>query len=182
MRVFLGVPISQDIVPRIARFQKRFSGSDIKLVEEDNFHFNLRFFGEIEDKIIDKLRETVKETCSSFEKFDINISGVGAFPSKNYIRVIWLGVKDGHNELVGLANTLNNAIERLGFEKETESFVPHLTLGRVRSGKNKEKLISLVKEAENEEIGFMRVERVVLFQSKLSPKGPVYEEVFSIEL
>ena len=37
-------------------------------------------------------------------------------------------------------------------------------------------------ELENIEIGTMKVEKLVLFQSKLSPKGPTYEEVFSIEL
>jgi 2'-5' RNA ligase len=182
MRAFLGIPITQDVVSKIANVQKRLSTFDIKFVEKENLHFNLKFFRHIEEEKIDQLKETVKETCEKFERFDINISGLGAFPSKNYIRVIWLGVKDGHNELVALANMIDNALETLGFEKEKQKFIPHLTLGRVRSGRNKEKMKEIVKELENIEIGSMKLDKVVLFQSKLGPNGPVYEDVFSIEL
>lgn len=182
MRAFLGIPITQDVMSKIANVQKRLSGFDIKFVEKENLHFNLKFFRHIEEEKIDQLKETVKETCEKLEKFDINISGLGAFPSKNYIRVIWLGVKDGHNGLVTLANMIEDGLETLGFEKEKQKFIPHLTLGRVRSGRNREKMKETVKELENIEIGAMKLDRVVLFQSKPGPKGPVYEEVFSIDL
>ena len=182
MRAFLGIPITQELVSKIANVQKRLSDFDVKLVEKENLHFNLKFFRHIEEEKIDQLKDIVKETSEKFEKFDINISGLGAFPSKNYIRVIWLGVKDGYNEFVALANMIENALEELGFEKEKQKFIPHLTLGRVRSGRNKEKMKEAVKELENIEIGTMKLDRIVLFQSKLSPKGPIYEEIFSIEL
>jgi len=182
MRAFLGIPIAQDILPKIARVQQKISDFDIKFVEKENFHFNIKFFREIDDKKVDQLKEIVSETCSKLEKFDTNISGVSAFPSEKYIRVIWLGVRDGYNELVTLANMINNNIERLGFEREKQKFIPHLTLGRVRSGRNKEKMIATLKEIKDIEIGKTRVDRIVLFQSKLSPKGPTYEEVFSVEL
>lgn len=182
MRAFLGIPTTQDVVPKIVRVQQKLSEFDIKFVEKDNFHFNIKFFREIEDEKIDQLKEIVSEACEKLEKFDINISGVSAFPSANYIRVIWLGVKDGYNEMVTLVNMINSGIETLGFEKEKQKFIPHLTLGRVRSGRNKEKMIAALKELEDIEIGMMKLEKVVLFQSKLSPKGPVYEEVFSVKL
>lgn len=182
MRAFLGIPITQDVVSKIANVQKRLFSFDIKLVEKENLHFNLKFFRHIEEENIDQLKEIVKETCEKFEKFDINISGLDTFPSKNYIRIIWLGVKDGYNELVALVNMIEDGLETLGFEKEKQKFTPHLTLGRIRSGKNKEKMKEVVKELENVEIGAMKLERVILFQSKLGPKGPIYEEVFSIDL
>ena len=182
MRAFLGSPITQDVVSKIANVQKRLSYFDIKFVEKENLHFNLKFFRHIEEEKIDQLKEIVKKTCEKFEKFDINISGFDAFPSKNYIRTIWLGVKDGYNELVALTNMIEDGLETLGFEKEKQKFIPHLTLGRLRSGRNKEKMKETVKELENIEIGTMKLDRIVLFQSKLSPEGPVYEEVFSIEL
>jgi len=181
MRAFLGVSMPQELVQRILKVQEKLSDFDIKFVEKENLHFNIKFFRDIEEEKLSKLKEILKDVCSQFEKFDIKIVGIGTFPSKTYIRVIWIGVKDGYTNFVNLANLINDSLQSLGFERE-ERFIPHLTLGRVRSGRNKEKLIVLTRELENIEIGKMKVERIVLFQSKLSPKGPVYQEVFSIEL
>ena len=61
MRAFLGIPITRDIVPNIERIQKRFSDFDIKMVEKENFHFNIKFFGEIDEKT-DSLKPTIIET------------------------------------------------------------------------------------------------------------------------
>jgi 2'-5' RNA ligase len=180
MRAFLGIPIAQDLVSKVVNIQKKFSDFDIKMVEKDNFHFNLKFFRHIEEQKLGKIKEIVANVCEKFEKFDINMSGLGTFPSKTYIKVIWLGVKDGYNTMVSLSDMINQGLET-EFEKE-KGFTPHLTIGRIRSGKNKEKLVKIRQELENIEIGTMNVDRIVLFESKLSPQGPVYKEVFSVKL
>jgi 2'-5' RNA ligase len=43
-------------------------------------------------------------------------------------------------------------------------------------------MIVLLKELEDIEVGKMNIDKIILFQSKLSPNGPVYEEVFSIKI
>lgn len=181
MRAFLGIPIPEELRLRIASIQDRFSDFDIKFVEQENLHFNLKFFEEIDKERTDQLRKILEDISKQFQPFEIKIAGVGAFPSRNYVRVIWLGVKEGYQTLVSLAEMIESALESLGFETE-ERFVPHLTLGRVRSGRNKNELIVLLKELEDIEIGKMKIDKVILFQSKLSPNGPVYEEVFNISL
>lgn len=180
MRAFLGISISEDLKPRIESIQDSFYNFDIKFVERENLHFNLKFFKEIEDEKIEKLKKVLEDISKQFQPFEIKIAGVGAFPTMNYVRVIWLGVKDGYQTLASLAEMIENALESLGFEIE-EKFVPHLTLGRVRTGRNKNDMIVLLKQLENIEVGKMTVDKLVLFQSKLSPNGPVYEEVFSIK-
>jgi 2'-5' RNA ligase len=177
MRAFLGISIPDELKPRIESIQDNFYNFDIKFVEKENLHFNLKFFGEIDEEKTKKLKKVLEDICKQFKPFEIKISGVGAFPNRNYVRVIWLGVKDGYQALASLAEMIEKALESMGFETE-EKFVPHLTLGRVRSGRNKNELIALLKELENVEIGKMTVDKITLFQSKLSPNGPVYEEVF----
>ena len=181
MRAFLGISISDGLKPKILAIQKRFSNFDIKSVEPDNLHFNLKFFREIGNEEIDKLKQILGEISEKFEPFEIEIRGIGAFPSKNYIRVVWLGVKEGYNIITTLAETIQDSIEVLGFLKEGR-FKPHLTLGRVRTARNKENLRSLIEELSDIEIGKMKVEKVILFKSKLSPTGPIYEEVFGTDL
>ena len=181
MRAFLGISVSEDLKPRIESIQDSFYNFDIKFVERENLHFNLKFFKEIDDEKVEQLKKGLGDICKQFQPFEIKISGVGAFPTMNYVRVIWLGVKDGYQTLASLAEMIENALESLGFETE-ERFVPHLTLGRVRTGRNKNDMIVLLKQLENIEIGKMTVDKLVFFQSKLGPNGPVYEEVFSINI
>lgn len=181
MRAFLGISVPKELKPRIASIQDRFSDFDIKLVEEENLHFNLKFFEELDKENMEQVKRVLEDVCKQFQPFEIKIEGVGAFPNMNYVRVIWLGVKEGYQTLAALAEMIEKSLESLGFETE-ERFVPHLTLGRVRSGRNKNELITLLKELEDAEVGKMKVENIILFQSKLSPNGPIYEEVFKFAL
>ena len=43
---------------------------------------------------------------------------------------------------------------KMGFKKE-RSYIPHLTIGRVKGVQNKELLVNMVKELENVEVGTM---------------------------
>lgn len=181
MRAFLGVSVPDELKSRIIDIQDKFLDFDIKLVEKENLHFNLKFFKEISNEEAEKLKKILEDICRRFQSFEIKISGLGAFPNRNYVRVLWLGVKDGYQIMLSLAEEIENALESLGYESE-EKFVPHLTLGRVRSGRNKNEMLVLLKELEDVEIGKMEVSELKLFQSKLSPDGPVYEEVFKINL
>jgi RNA 2',3'-cyclic 3'-phosphodiesterase len=181
MRAFLGISIPDELKTKIISIQKRFSGFDIKLVEPQNLHFNMKFFSEISDEDVKRLKANLEEVCKRFKPFEIKINGLGAFPNNEYVRIVWIGVKEGHDEMVLLADEIQNSIQSLGFEHD-ERFEPHLTLGRVRSGKNKEKLSKVMKELENCEIGTMKVDKIRLFQSTLGSDGPVYNAVFEIGL
>jgi RNA 2',3'-cyclic 3'-phosphodiesterase len=181
MRAFIGISIPDELKSRIVSIQDRFFNVDVKFVEKENFHFNLKFFKEIEDEKVNKLKMVLEDIAKQFQPFEIKIEGVGAFPSMNYVRVLWLGVKDGYQAMVSLTEMIEKALESMGFEAE-EKFVPHLTLGRVRSGSNKNELLTLIRKLENVEVGKMEVKELRLFQSKLSPNGPVYEEVFSVKI
>jgi len=178
MRAFLGISIPNEFKQKISSIQENFSDFDIKFVEPENLHFNLKFFREISDQEIETLKQKLEEVVKKFEPFDIEIKGLGAFPNKNYIRVVWIGVKEGYNTITSLAESIEDLIESLGFPKE--KFVPHLTLGRVRTARNKVELRNLIDELENIEIGKMKIDTIKLFRSKLTPNGPIYEEIFKL--
>jgi 2'-5' RNA ligase len=181
MRAFLGVPVPDQLKPRIIQIQDGLDDFDIKSVEKENLHFNLKFFGEIENEKVDKIKEIVEKVAAQFEPFEINVNGIGAFPSKSYVKVVWLGIKEGFQTFKSLGDMIENSLVNLGIEKE-EDFTPHLTLGRVKSGRNKTELLVFLRKYEKIEVGKMTVDKLTLFQSKLSPKGPVYEEVFTVKL
>ena len=178
MRAFLGIPIHGDLKDKIILAQKRFSQFDIKFVEPVNFHFNLKFFSELEEGKIEDVKAAVSSACRKYRPFDIKIAGVGAFPSKERARVVWLGVDLGNENLVSLGDSIQKELQNIGFEGEI--FTPHLTLGRVRSFNAS--LSKHIEELEDFEAGIMKVEKIVLFQSTLCPSGPVYGALFNVLL
>ena len=115
-----------------------------------------------------------------FEPFKINISGCGAFPNNNHIKVIWVGIEDD-SILKDLHDKLDKEFARIGFDKDRK-FSTHLTIGRMKSAKNKVKVKSTIEEFSNFEIGEMEVSQISLKKSTLTPRGPIYEDISIFEL
>lgn len=182
MRTFIAVEIPEQLKPQVIAAQKKIAatGVDIKLVEPANMHYILKFIGEIDQATVEKVKNAL--VGISFPAFDIHITGIGAFPSRKYIRVVWLGCREGTQELTALAATVEEKLAEIGIPKERRPFTPHLTLGRVASAKAKEALAKVLEELENIDIGTAHIDKFVFFQSQLSPKGPTYTPLLTVNL
>lgn len=174
MRCFVAVDIDENLKGQIMALQKQLHG-DAKLVEPENLHFTLKFLGEIRDEVLTEANNRLKVVASQFAPFDARIRGAGVFPNVNYIRVVWLGCHD----LFNLQSSVEAALAPL-FKKEMPS--PHLTIARVRSAENIEGVKDFVEKNKAADIGTMRVAKIKLKKSTLTPKGPVYEDVAIFDL
>jgi 2'-5' RNA ligase len=85
-----------------------------------------------------------------------------------------VGLAEGKEALSHLQKQLEDSLEKVGFQPEDRSFHPHLTLGRVKSGRGKGALTAKIEKYRDEDYGEFQAERVVLFKSDLKPSGPVY--------
>ena len=175
MRLFIGIEIPDQLKKKISEIQDKFKDFSIKFVETKNLHFCLRFLCEVDESKVDSIKEVIDKI--GLNPFSIHIKGLGVFPDMDYIRVVWLGVEDS-KDLVNLVNSINQGVEDLGFNK-SKPFVPHLTLGRVKSGKDKDKLKTLIEDLKNIDIGEMQVNQIHLIKSELTPNGPIYKKIHS---
>ncbi len=170
MRLFIAVGISDELREKLARLQGEIPREGLKFVEKENLHITLAFLGEVDEAKKGELVRALGEIKS--EKFSMKLGGMGAFPSENYIRVVWVGVEG--EGLKKLHAQINEALRALNFK--TEKYSPHLTLARV-----KEKPSAELREriARNKEIplGECEVNEFCLKKSTLTPKGPTYENV-----
>ncbi|MBI2578512.1 MAG: RNA 2',3'-cyclic phosphodiesterase [Candidatus Aenigmarchaeota archaeon] len=177
MRCFLAVDLDEALKPAALEIQKQLNEvADVKLVEEENLHFTMKFLGEASDDQISYVKNVIGDLLKDWQPFEISVKGLGAFPSLSYIRVVWLGAPELH--------ALQHAVEQAlcpPFEKERD-ITPHLTLARVRSVRGKEQLMDFLKNSQNVEIGAMTVDKVKLKKSILSSNGPVYEDYKAWEL
>jgi 2'-5' RNA ligase len=175
IRSFIAFDIENDaVLNRIAVVQKLLiqTNADLKLVEPANIHITLRFLGAINPVTVEIVFDTMKKT--KFSPFNVKISGLGVFPSLNYPRVVWAGITQGKEELRSIFEQLEPQIQALGFVPDANGFSPHLTIARVRSGANAQRVAQLVTEKVNYEFGSIKAECLRLKRSQLSSKGPTY--------
>ncbi len=182
IRSFLAIDLDDDLKPKINKIIREFKKIDanIKYVDLNNLHFTLKFFGDIDTDGIDLISQKIEKTIKEFKPFDIKITGCGAFPNNNHIKVIWIGVES--DELLGhLHDKLDGEFSSIGFDKD-KKFSTHLTIGRMKSAKNKNQIKSVIEEFENVEIGNMNVSSIALKKSTLKPSGPIYENLKTYDL
>ncbi|MBC7131147.1 RNA 2',3'-cyclic phosphodiesterase [Candidatus Bathyarchaeota archaeon] len=175
IRSFIAFDIEdQQILKRIIDFQRLIvnTGADLKLVEPQNIHITIRFLGNITPTMVDQIHEEMKKI--SFAPFKVRIQGVGAFPNIRYPRVIWVGMTQGTVELRNIFSQLEPNLRKLGFNQDPKGFSPHITIARVKSGRNKEQLIRQIEESQNLEFGTFTAKCLRLKKSDLTPKGPIY--------
>lgn len=180
MRTFIAIELPPEIKNSLSSLQEQLkkSGADVKWVQPQNIHLTLKFLGERDDKKIEKIMQILEETAKDKNLFEISISSVGAFPTINSPRVIWVGVDKGDTQIKEIAKDLEERIAKIGIPGEDRPFSSHITIGRMRSGLNRERL---VKDLDNLTHSFGQqtkrflVTKITLFESILTSKGPIYE-------
>ncbi|RJS78720.1 RNA 2',3'-cyclic phosphodiesterase [Candidatus Bathyarchaeota archaeon] len=175
VRSFIAFDINDDeVLSKITDLQKFLieTGADLKLVEPKNIHITVRFLGNIRLGMVEKIYEVMKNVA--FKPFNVRIHGIGAFPKLRYPRVLWAGITDGADKLRNIFNQLEPSLRGLGFAPDTRGFSPHLTIARVKSGRNKMKLIDCISKYVDFNFGIVRAECLRLKKSQLTPKGPIY--------
>ena len=156
------------------------TGASIKLVEVENIHITLKFLGDIQDHQVDEVSRVISDI--TFEPFEFTVEGVGVFPNLKRPKTIWAGISSGVGELANLFNVVNGGLAKLGFEKDRRRFHPHLTIARVRGGQNRDSLVDALLGLEEMEFGKVRVDRIYLKKSVLTPRGPIYSTLAESKL
>jgi len=179
-RIFVAIEVkSNQTIQKMMEIERSLESLDvpIKTVEPENLHITLAFIGEVEDDVV----EAVKEALKSVEGSIINAEfrGIGAFPNANNPRVVWAGVREGSDEIVQLQRKVDSALRSYGIQYEKErNFVPHITLGRVKGKRNLDRLRVFIEKNADVFLGTERFDELKLKESTLTPKGPIYKDLF----
>ena len=184
IRSFLAIELPEAIRKRIEEVQKdlRSSKSDVRWVSPEKIHLTLKFFGNVEESRVDTITKSIGPLVGGTRHFSLEVRGMGAFPNVRNPRVIWMGLIDEQQVLIPLQKQLEFTLETIGFQVEDRLFRPHLTLGRMDSGRGKDELIGRVQKYKEVKFGDVEVERLVLFKSDLKPTGPIYTPLGEVKL
>jgi len=178
MRAFIAVELSDEQKDKLEVLQGELKGVgiDAKFTTRGQMHITLRFLGEIED--VEEVKSGLDECGGA--KFNLEMKGMGVFPSKDYIKVVWVGVGEGREELAELKKKIDENV-KVG-KKDSREFHAHATLCRVKSVRGKEKILEILEKHVGESFGVKEVSEVKLIKSTLTPEGPVCEELHRVEL
>lgn len=183
IRCFIAVDVEDTkVLSHFRNVQNRLSstGSNLKNVEKENIHLTLKFLGDVERNKLEEVKNLVSTV--SFLPFNMQIDGVGVFPNLRRPRTIWAGVSEGTHEMSEIYNILESSLVKLGFRKEGRKFSPHITLARVKDGRNRERLVEEILNMQNETFGGYIVDRITLKKSVLTQKGPIYSDIITSKI
>jgi len=181
IRTFIAIDIevSQKIKDLITELKQ--TGINAKIVDTKNMHLTLKFLGDTDKNLVDQIESAIQESVKEIDPFDIKLKNVGVFPNTNYIKVLWIGIQD-KGTLKDAAKEIDERLNKIGFKKERREFSAHLTIARVKSAKNKEKLIQLIDRYNNMEFQKIKVKKIILKKSVLTPQGPIYTNLKEIKI
>ena len=175
MRSFLSFDIESIIVrKRLASVQKLLiqTGADLRLVDPPNIHITIRFLGYIKPSMVKEVFEEMNKV--NFTSFQAEIRGIGVFPNLNYPRIVWAGLTEGADKVKAVFSQMESRLRGLGFKPDRKGFNPHLTIARVKSGRNKGSLSDFITLNRDYIFGKTEIYCLRLKKSTLTPKGPIY--------
>lgn len=146
----------------------------LKPVDPDLYHLTLHFFGDISSQQIQLINESFKSI--NFDPFQIKLGGTNIIPpnAPHKVRVLFVNIIDGAYQLKNLVEKINKILSQAGFKVKRRQYLPHLTVARVKGGKNKKKLAKIWLEGQDFEELTVDVDRIELVHSVLTPQGPNY--------
>ena len=182
-RLFAAVKIhpSQEFLKIYNTLRTNLKFADIKWVKPEIIHVTLKFFGETEEKRIPEISRVLKEVATRHQRFDTELINVGIFGSAYDPRVIWFGMQKAE-PLKALASDVLSSLEKMGWERDRQNFVPHLTIARIKYVPDKKLFQAMIDEHKNAFIQQVSVAEFHLYESILQREGPVYRILESYTL
>jgi 2'-5' RNA ligase len=183
VRSFICVEINNtEVVRQIEEQIKKTRFEGVRPVKSNQLHLTLKFLGEVQESRIASIKQAIQSI--DFPSFNISLEGIGCFPNLNYIRVVWIGIREGSDNLKQLANMIEEKLNPIGFPREKRGFSPHLTLARIKKLRNadKKQLTAIIQDSKAISIGVQLIDEFILKKSTLTPKGPIYEDLLVVPM
>jgi RNA 2',3'-cyclic 3'-phosphodiesterase len=149
-------------------------------VKTGALHVTIRFLGDVEPAEVERIVPLLAAPIA-LPPFEVHWRGIGTFPNNRHPRALWLGVINGAAQLAALEAEISTRLTGAAVALDDRALLPHLTLGRVKMAGAGVDWPKVLQSAEVRN-AVSRVDRVGLYQSRLSQYGPNYTEVVSAPL
>lgn len=158
-----GIMEAPNVKSAIIKVKKNLQNSevDVKWVRPEMFHITLYFLGETADERLVAIKKIIDQISKKHKPVEIELKGIGAFPSEREARVLWMGLSTT-KELRAIHEDLAEQFVSAKFPKDEHDFVAHLSIARLR---NKQSVSSLISPWIRKKFGEFSVGKLILFES-----------------
>ncbi|MFO7718423.1 MAG: RNA 2',3'-cyclic phosphodiesterase [Desulfohalobium sp.] len=173
-RLFIGLSLPasyQEGLEAVRREWEPEVRSRVSWTRGGNWHLTLAFLGELPATQAEAVQQALGNV--RFPEFALRAAGGGGFPPGKRPRVLWIGLQEGAQESLALAEQIWSVLQPLGFEAPKRPFRAHLTLMRVKQDRGDD-WTPLLRSLGNRQWPRCQQNAFVLWQSELTPRGPVY--------
>jgi len=177
MRLFVAFDLPSAVRNALATLVQRLKPEcrAARWVRPESMHVTLKFLGETDPQQLPLIRAAL-EPIRTTQPVAMDFRVLGFFPNEFKPRVLWCGVQATPN-LAELAAAVEQALEPLGFARETRTFSPHLTLARLELGDDLENLARAADALKSYDFGATRESQFHLFESVLKASGAQYSKL-----
>ncbi len=174
-RLFTAIKVQPDERLRsvFSEIRQLLGNEKITWVNEHNIHITLKFFGDTPDEDIPMISKIFSEISASWQPFELQLANTGVFGSSYNPRVVWFGI-DAHPAIEALADEILNKLDKNGYPRDRQNFRPHLTIGRIKHLENRARFQQVIDRFKDTSLQKVPVHQFELIESKLQPRGPVY--------
>lgn len=158
--------------------------TSLRLMQLGGIHLTLKFLGNVESSNVEEIAQQMKKACAGIKPFRLIMSKGGVFPTWNNPRVLWIGLDGELKVLADFQQKLERGVEKVGFPAEERSFVPHLTLGRIKgrlTEAEKKALAEVLTKYDIQPPPGFTVNSINLMRSQLTPSGALYSLVQQVK-
>lgn len=184
IRTFIALEISEAIKEEITKIQDEIKQSNSisgKWVLKDNMHLTLKFLGDTPLDKVKKVKEAIQDCFREDNLINCNVAKVGVFPNDRFARVIWVGIEKGDIEIINLAKKIEKILSKLGFKKEKKDFKTHITICRPKQILDRNHFQLILEKINNSfQPKEFVINKIIFFESRLTPQGPIYTPLSSI--
>jgi 2'-5' RNA ligase len=184
MRLFTALEFPESVHAHLAGVVEKLRGVPAlkgiaSFTRPENLHVTLKFLGDVDEKFLPNLKTALGKV--PFPAMTFGVPHFLVLPGQGPARVL-AGALIGENKaLLEVFNCLEATVQPLGIGREGRPFKPHVTFFRIKRPSRQmtaQRLGRLVDPSLLPPPQFTAT-RASLFQSTLTPTGPIYERLLT---
>jgi RNA 2',3'-cyclic 3'-phosphodiesterase len=183
IRTFIAVPLPEKVRSELLAAGTALSVQlpDVRWSRKvENLHVTIKFLGQVAEERIEAVGEALGRAVRGMPRFEVDVRGMGAFPSPRRASVIWVGVTAEGDQLARIASAVEAMAAELGVgerqdQKTDRPFRAHVTVGRApQKSKAGVDARAALAPLTDRAFGRVAVEELHLYESQLGRDGSTY--------
>ncbi|MCG8670321.1 MAG: RNA 2',3'-cyclic phosphodiesterase [Pseudomonadales bacterium] len=184
-RSFIGLPLADELSRAISfrvkplqlAHKAQLNDGSIRWIPPENWHITLAFLGDQPFSLLEQLHQDLTKVCDNTFAFSADLISLAKFPDAKS-RII-AALVEPCDSLLMLQTAVSELCDQRGITLDQRKFKPHITLARLKRGSEQADFDSVLDQSWQQSATW---NRVMLYGSRLTPGGSVYQSLSQFAL